>query len=43
MLMIKPEVIEFCEDHKISIRKFLQENYRVIKGFPFMIGEEKSK
>ena len=30
MLMIKPEVIEFCEDHKISIRKFLQENYSII-------------
>ena len=28
--MIKPEVIEFCEDHKISIRKFLQENYSII-------------
>lgn len=30
MLMIKPEVIEFCEDYKISIRKFLQENYSII-------------
>ena len=29
--MIKPEVIEFCEDHKISIRKFLQENYSIIR------------
>ncbi len=28
--MIKPEVLEFCEDHKISIRKFLQENYSII-------------
>ena len=28
--MIKPEVIEFCEDYKISIRKFLQENYSII-------------
>ena len=30
MLMIKPEVIEFCEDYRISIRKFLQENYSII-------------
>lgn len=28
--MIKPEVIEFCDFHKISIKKFLQENYSII-------------
>ena len=28
--MIKPEVIEFCEDYSISIKKFLQENYSII-------------
>ena len=28
--MIKPEVLDFCEDYKISIKKFLQENYSII-------------